>query len=135
MWRAPLSWVTSTTHSPHRLNPLPLALATGGHCAWSNAARRALEVSGRDYRMAYLAGTLTGTLTPVLAGLAVTVSPTAWLPEGLRTMRPEEGMPPLPEFGSQGALLVPEISDHAQESTERIRCGFPPGNALMPCPQ
>jgi DNA-binding transcriptional LysR family regulator len=116
VWRAPLSWVTSTTHSPHRLNPLPLALATGGHCAWSNAARRALEGCGREYRMAYLAGTLTGTLTPVLAGLAVTVSPTAWLPEGLRTMRPEEGMPPLPEFG----ILLLKSPDAHQPVTDAL---------------
>jgi hypothetical protein len=33
----------------------------------------------------------------VLAGLAVTVSPVAWLPEGLRPMRPDEGLPELPE--------------------------------------
>jgi len=34
-----------------------------------------------------------------LAGLAVTVSTISWLPDGLRPLRPEEGLPPLPEFG------------------------------------
>jgi len=35
----------------------------------------------------------------VLAGLAVTVSTLSWLPDGLRAMRPDEAMPPLPDFG------------------------------------
>ena len=37
----------------------------------------------------------------MLAGLAVTVSASVWLPEGLRTVRPEEGLPPLPDYGIQ----------------------------------
>ena len=35
----------------------------------------------------------------MLAGLAVTVSTLSWLPEGLRPVRPEEGLPKLAEFG------------------------------------
>ena len=97
LWRGPLAWITSTGHSPHRQDPLPVALAVGEHCTWSTAARRALEGVGRSYRVAYSAGTLMGTLAPVLAGLAVTVSTMSWLPDGLRVVRPEEGLPPLPE--------------------------------------
>jgi hypothetical protein len=33
-----------------------------------------------------------------MAGLAVTVSPISWLPEGLRAMRHDEGLPELPDF-------------------------------------
>lgn len=99
LWRGPLSWVTSTTYAPHRQDPLPLALAVGEHCTWSTAAQQALDRVGRTYRIAYSAGTLMGTLAPVLAGLAVTVSPTTWLPDGLRVLRADDGMPALPEFG------------------------------------
>ena len=100
VWNGPLNWVTSTTYSPHRQDPLPVALATGDLCTtWSVAAQRTLERAGRLYRVAYSAGTLMGTLTPVMAGLAVTVSPVTWLPDGLRVARPEDGLPPLPEFG------------------------------------
>lgn len=95
LWQGPLSWVTSTVQSPHRLDPLPVALAAD-HCTWSRAARMALEADGRRYRVAYCASTLVGTMAPVLAGLAVTVSPTSWLPEGLRVLRAEEGLPGLP---------------------------------------
>lgn len=99
--RGKLTWITSGAASdraaPHRRDPLPLAL--GEQCAWCLAAVRALEREGRRYRLAYRSSTQVGTHAPVLAGLAVTVSSTAWLPEGLRPVRPEEGLPELPEFG------------------------------------
>jgi len=98
LWRAPLSWITSTRYAPHRQDPLPLALAAE-HCTWRMAATRALDAAGRRYRIAYNSATQIGTHAPVIAGLAVTVSTTSWLPEGLRPLRPEEGLPPLPDFG------------------------------------
>ncbi len=106
LWRGPLVWVTSTRFAPHRQDPLPLALADrepflvrGQDCEWAGAAVRALEKAGRRYRIAYTSASQIGTHAPVLAGLAVTVSTLSWLPEGLRAMRPEEGLPKLPEFG------------------------------------
>jgi len=106
LWRAPLVWVTSTRHAPHRQDPLPLALAdrdrflAAGHdCEWAGAAVRALEAAGRRYRIAYTSASQIGTHAPVLAGLAVTVSTLSWLPDGLRAVRPEEGLPKLPSYG------------------------------------
>ena len=105
LWRGPLAWVTSTRHSPHRQDPLPIAVAAEddqcgvGTCSWRKAAIEALEKTGRPYRIAYRSATHVGTHVPVMAGLAVTVSTTSWLPEGLRVVRPEEGLPPLPDFG------------------------------------
>jgi hypothetical protein len=58
-----------------------------------------LEQAGRRYRIAYTSASQIGTHAPVLAGLAITVSTLSWLPDGLRPMRPEEGLPRLPEFG------------------------------------
>ena len=98
LWRGPLTWVTSVRHSPHRQDPLPLALASD-QCSWRKAAVDALEGAGRRYRVAYRSGTQVGTHAPVMAGLAVTVSTLSWLPEGLRPVRPEEGLPSLPQFG------------------------------------
>jgi hypothetical protein len=50
LWRGPLVWVTSTRHSPHRQDPLPLALADHERslarrqdCEWSRAAVAALD--------------------------------------------------------------------------------------------
>jgi DNA-binding transcriptional LysR family regulator len=104
LWRGPLVWVTSTRHAPHRLDPLPLALAqvgtnTSRNCDWARAAMTALDRAGRRYRLAYSSGSQVGTHAPVLAGLAVTVSTLSWLPDGLRPLRAEEGLPPLPDFG------------------------------------
>jgi DNA-binding transcriptional LysR family regulator len=104
LWRGPLVWVTSSRHAPHRLDPLPLALAqvdtnASRNCDWARAATAALDRAGRRYRMAYSSGSQVGTHAPVLAGLAVTVSTLSWLPDGLRPMRADEGLPPLPEFG------------------------------------
>lgn len=98
LWQGPLTWITSIRHTPHRLDPLPVALASD-HCNWTIAAVHALERAGRRYRMAYRSATQVGTHAPVVAGLAVTVSTISWLPEGLRPVRPEEGLPALPEFG------------------------------------
>lgn len=98
LWHGPLMWITSERHAPHRLNPLPLALATGD-CAWRGAAVSALERAGRPYRIAYVAQTQAGTLTPVLAGLAVTVSPITLLPEGLRALPADDPLPKLPDTG------------------------------------
>ncbi|MBN8892538.1 MAG: hypothetical protein BGP12_07395 [Rhodospirillales bacterium 70-18] len=98
LWRGPLVWVTAERFAPHRMDPLPLALAHGS-CSWRESALGALDKAGRRYRVAYTSGTQVGTHAPVLAGLAVTVSTIAWLPEGLRVVRSDEGLPPLPDFG------------------------------------
>lgn len=105
LWRAPLVWVTSTRTSPHRQDPLPLALAhqdplgVKHGCDWSRAAVQALEKVGRRYRIAYTSGSQIGTHAPALAGLAVTVSALSWLPDGLRSLRADEGLPELPDYG------------------------------------
>jgi DNA-binding transcriptional LysR family regulator len=100
LWRGPLLWVTSERYAPHRQDPLPLALAEDSNqCVWRRSVLEALRAAGRDYRVAYTAATATGTFAPVMAGLAVTVSNVAALPEGLRLMRADEGLPPLAESG------------------------------------
>ena len=94
LWRGPLRWVTSERHSPHRIDPLPLALAAD-RCSWRRSALEALRAAGRRYRVAYTSTTLAGTHAPVVAGLAVTVSPITFLPPGLRALPPSEELPPL----------------------------------------
>ena len=98
LWSGPLAWITSTRHAPHRQDPLPLALCHTG-CGWAAAALGALDRVGRAYRTAYSSASQLGTHAPVLAGLAVTVGPAGPLPEGLRLMRSDEDMPPLPRYG------------------------------------
>ncbi|MDT7953334.1 MAG: LysR substrate-binding domain-containing protein [Acetobacteraceae bacterium] len=115
LWRAPLSWITSIRHAPHRQDPLPLALAAD-HCNWRLSAIRALEAADRRYRVAYRSATQIGTQAPVLAGLAVTVATSSWLPEGLRVVRPDEGLPPLPDFG----IMLLKGADAQQPVTDTL---------------
>jgi DNA-binding transcriptional LysR family regulator len=115
LWRGPLMWISSERHAPHRLDPLPLALA-GGECMWRNAAIRALERAGRRYRVAYTSETQAGTLTPVLAGLAVTVSPVTVMPAGLRALPAGEPLPELPEVG----ILLLQAGDRQLPATQAL---------------
>ncbi|HEY5299739.1 MAG TPA: LysR substrate-binding domain-containing protein [Acetobacteraceae bacterium] len=115
LWRGSLVWVTSTRYAPHRLDPLPLALGAPDprerdRCCWSVAAVRALEQAGRRFRIAYTSSSQVGTQAPVMAGLAVTVSAQAWLPDGLRAVRPDEGLPSLPGYG-----IVMVTARHARQ--------------------
>ncbi len=114
LWRGPLRWVTSTRHAPHRLDPLPLALATEENgCTWRSGALRALERAGRRHRVAYTSATLVGTHAPVMAGLAVTVSNVPTLPEGLRLLPPGE-LPDLPDSAIlllRGRACVQPVTD------------------------
>ena len=130
LWHGPLTWITSARHAPHRQDPLPLALAKNG-CSWARAALGALDRAGRAYRVAYYSASQLGTHAPVLAGLAVTVGAAGPLPDGLRPMRADEDMPPLPRYGvlllqAQGAhspvadALARHIADAFTEEAPRV---------------
>jgi DNA-binding transcriptional LysR family regulator len=127
LWRGPLSWITATRYTPHRQSPLPLALAHET-CRWRGAAEEALRRAEIPYRIAYLSGTQVGTHAAVLEGLAVTVSALSVLPDGVRAMRPDEGLPALPDFGIvmlKGVAPVQPVTDAlADHITERFRLDF-----------
>lgn len=116
LWQGPLAWITSVRHAPHRQDPLPLALSNHG-CAWTRAALAALDRAGRAYRVAYRSASQLGTHAPVLAGLAVTVGAAGPLPEGLRAMRADEDMPPLPRYG---VLLLQGEEAHASPAVAAL---------------
>ncbi len=104
LWQGPLMWITSSQYTPHRLDPLSLALAVESPtCEWRRMAIAALEKAGRAYRIAYNSASLAGTYAPVLAGLAVTVSNIADVPPGLRVL-PNDGT--LPPLGMSGISLM-----------------------------
>lgn len=130
LWRGPLRWITAERHSPHRLDPLPLALAAGS-CSWRRAALQALAAMGRRYRIAYTSATLAGTTAPVLAGLALTVSPVTLLPEGLRVLQADETLPELPDIGIlllKGREPRQPVTDAlADHITETFRAEMPRG--------
>jgi len=115
LWRGPLAWITSERHAPHRRDPLPVAMAHA-NCAWRTAALAALDKAGLRYRIAYSSATQIGTHAPVMAGLAVTISTISWLPDGLRLVRPDEGLPPLPDYG----ILLMQAREPRQPVTDAL---------------
>jgi DNA-binding transcriptional LysR family regulator len=115
LWRGPLLWLTSERHAVHRRDPLPLAVAGTG-CSWAAAATRALDGAGRRYRVAYMSGSQAGTLAPVLAGLAVTVSIPSWLPGGIVALKAGEVLPALPDF----AILMLKGRKRAEPAAQAL---------------
>jgi DNA-binding transcriptional LysR family regulator len=118
LWRGPLMWIIPTRYAVHQQDPLPLALAAGD-CLWREAALSALEQAGRRYRIAYTSASQTGSIAPVLAGLAVTVSPMTLLPEGLRAEKGGAGG--LPKLPDAGILLLKGHPPHSSAADALAR--------------
>jgi DNA-binding transcriptional LysR family regulator len=107
IWRCPTRWVTSDTHRQHLRDPLPLSIsptecpwrpAEIGECLWRAMVIRALDQSGRQYRVVSTSATTRGQMAAAQAGLAVTCALAEdRLIEGLRFVRPDEGLPELLE--------------------------------------
>jgi DNA-binding transcriptional LysR family regulator len=125
LWRAPLDWIISEEHPRHLDDPLPLSLAPGNcpfrppwldECVWRGSALRALQGAGRRYKIVSTSSSLVGQQAAVLAGLAVTVSNHSVLPVGLRSARPDDGLPELPEV----ALLLIKAREPRQPLTDAL---------------
>ncbi|MCO6419951.1 LysR substrate-binding domain-containing protein [Siccirubricoccus sp. KC 17139] len=117
LWRGPLLWVGAPEAVQRR--PLPLALASAS-CSWRQAAIAALDAANLPWRMAYTAASLSGSLAVALAGLAVTVAMPSPLPEGLRCLGAEDGLPPLPDFAiglmrGPGSAVAEALAAHIEE--------------------
>jgi DNA-binding transcriptional LysR family regulator len=128
VWRGPLRWITSTTEAIHLRNPLPLCLAPSDcpwrpawmdGCYWRSAPLRTLERACRPYKLVAAASTMEGLYAPVAAGEAITVSLGARLPPGLRVVRDDEGLPPLPDDTAivlKGRNAVQPLTDAVAET-------------------
>lgn len=107
LFHAPLRWITSERHRQHTREILPVVVSPQhcewrppwlSECLWSGMALRSLSSSGRAHQVVGRSLTTSGYLAMVMAGKAVMVSlETLELPPGLRLVRPDEGLPELPE--------------------------------------
>lgn len=95
--RERLLWVSSSRHSTHLEEPLPLALSRGT-CSWRRVSVPRLEEIGRPYRILYTSGNSSALSAAVLAGLAVSVFPESALRPGMRVLGTADNFPPLPVF-------------------------------------
>ena len=126
IWRSPVKWITSDAHRQHLRDPLPLSIAPAdcpwrpsefNECLWHGMVIRALEQAGRVYRVVSTSATTQGMMAAAQAGLAVTnMLADDALPEGLRVVREDEGLPALPE--SRYLMLV--ARDPRQPATDML---------------
>lgn len=106
IWQTRLRWVTSDIHKQHLRNPLPIMVgmelcpwrpAWLTECIWRGMSKSALERANRNYQIVATSTTTAGQLAAVTAGLAVTTTlESENLPEGIRLVHADEGLPELP---------------------------------------
>ena len=97
LYREPLVWVTSASHSAQLMNPIPLALFHPG-CRFRQWAIDALAQQARPYRIAYTSMSLAGIEAALRAGLAVSAVPRSNVGASLRILDERDGFPPLPNY-------------------------------------
>jgi DNA-binding transcriptional LysR family regulator len=113
----PLEWIAKST-AALAIEPLPLALSDPDGLDHI-AARRGLEAQGRNYRVAYASGSLTGLIAVVRSGQALAVVARSAIPPDLQIFGPEFGLPILPTLGiviafdrTRPPALVSTFADH-----------------------
>ncbi len=96
--REPLVWVGAEGSNAVHRKPLRLAL-TDPDTLDHRAARRSLDAAGRAYRVAYASASLAGLTAVVRSGQAIAVLTRTAVPDDLRVLSAESGLPPLPSVG------------------------------------
>jgi len=77
--------------------PVPLALFPAP-CAWRELAQERLQKAGRRWTVALQSTGLSGIVTAVEAGLAISIFAQSGLSPRLRAFGPAQGLPALPDF-------------------------------------
>jgi DNA-binding transcriptional LysR family regulator len=80
-----------------RDQPVPLALFPAP-CAWRQLAQERLQSAGRRWTVALQSTGLSGIITAVEAGLAISIFAETGLSPRLRALGPAQGFPVLPDF-------------------------------------
>ncbi|MFP6744318.1 MAG: LysR substrate-binding domain-containing protein [Alphaproteobacteria bacterium] len=97
LWAEPIDWVVSAKHEIHLEDPLPIAVFQHG-CVMRARALKALDASGRKWRIAYCSVSLAAIQGAVLSGLAVgVIGHSAVLPD-MRVLGPGDGFATLPKL-------------------------------------
>ncbi len=115
----PTFWAHSPRHLTHELRPLPLALFPGT-CSWRRWATAMLDHARIDYRIAYTSSSLVGLQAAVKAGLAITILSQSALPQGLKQLPVEAGLPDLPPT----SLVLQQSAQGNQELIEALKDHF-----------
>jgi len=90
-------WVASPNHVAWQTDPLPVALFEPG-CAARMNVLQSLGDADRSYRCTYSSASLLGLIAVVQAGLAVAGLAQRSVPQSLRIIGANEGLPALPDL-------------------------------------
>lgn len=90
-------WVASPNHVAWQADPLPVAIFEPG-CAARMNVLQALGDADRSYRCTYSSASLLGLIAVVQAGLAVAGLAQRSVPQSLRIIGANEGLPALPDL-------------------------------------
>ena len=129
--REPLLWVTSSNHSIHAEDVLPIAVGRTT-CMWRRAACDMLDQMGRDYRILFTSWSATVIIAAVLSGQAVSVLPECALRPGMRILGEADGFGALPDVqigimrghGTQ-TDIVDALARHISDSLDNISVPAP----------
>jgi DNA-binding transcriptional LysR family regulator len=112
-----LVWATSTRHSIHLVDQVPIATSQIG-CCWRRMALDALESVGRKYRIAYSSPNSSTLNAAVLQGLAIAAMPEICLRPGMRVLGAADGFPKIGVFDI-GLISKPGKQSSAVEALAR----------------
>jgi DNA-binding transcriptional LysR family regulator len=116
----PLAWVASKHFQLEEGAPVPLAVSST-ICVWRRIAEQALRTSNRETRALFTSNNYSAIGPVVRAGLAVTILPLGCVPNDLRVLGPESGMPPLAPSGI-GLIHAPgKLSAEATALADAVR--------------
>ena len=128
-WRERLVWVGRPDSRPDPQLPLPLVLYPPPSITRA-LALKALEASGRTWRVACTSGSLSGLHAAARAGLGVVPHSPRLVPAGLATLPPSRFLPELAEIefvvigpGAQHRIAS-ALSEVVLGNTERLREGL-----------
>lgn len=126
LFSEPLLWLMCAGGRAIERSPLPLAVAEVG-CAWRDAALERLQLSGRDYRVAYYSDTSMGQVAALRADLAVAALPGSLAGHDLVEVPAETGLPALPRTH---IWLADDGSEPARAFVELVAPEFRTGGRL-----
>ncbi|MES2073033.1 MAG: LysR substrate-binding domain-containing protein [Pseudomonadota bacterium] len=96
LWREPLVWVFAEQASLLLPSPLPLAFFPDP-CPYREVALAALAKTGAAHRIALRCSSVAGMIAAARAGFAIAAIPASQVRSGLRRIKPEQGLPALPD--------------------------------------
>ena len=124
--RERLLWVTSSRHSAHLDDPLPLALGRPT-CGWRHAAIERLESIGKAHHIRFTSPNASAVASAVLSGLAVSVFPESGLRPGMRVLSSTDGFPELPAChvglirnAHESSTLAHALAGHIMSSLDNM---------------